>query len=253
MKDGTYTIEATTYNAGETGDFTLTVSAAGAAPGDGCGETAPYDGWFSGQWAAGCDSSVSGRGYARYYTFTLDESSEVFIDLQSDDADPYLYLREEQARSGDFLYENNDRNSDVTTSQIRETLVAGTYTIEATTFGPDEEGSFDIFIAGLGRSAPIHEGDRAVLEAFYNATGGPSWANNAGWLTDAALTDAALIEWYGITTDAEGRVVWIDLPENSITGQIPAQLGNLTNLRGLFLWGNELSGGYRLIWAISPT
>ena len=44
-------------------------------------------------------------------------------------------------------------------------------------------------------------GDRAVLVALYNAGGGDNWTNRSNWLSDEPIND-----WYGITTDANGRV-----------------------------------------------
>ena len=104
---------------------------------------------MSGRWAAGCQSEVSGRGYARYYTFTLESESEVTITLESQDADTYLYLRQGEARSGTALYENDD-DGGTTKSRVQETLAAGTYTIEATTYDEGETGSFTLTVSGLG-------------------------------------------------------------------------------------------------------
>ena len=143
---GTYTIEATTYGDGETGSFTLTVAGLGDTttpgpdPTDECGQSLTADISVSGEWAEGCDSEASGRGHARYYSFTLAQESEVTITLESTDADTYLYLRAGEARSGEFLYENDD-DGGTTRSSIQETLTAGTYTIEATTYGTGETGS----------------------------------------------------------------------------------------------------------------
>ena len=165
LEAGTYTIEATTYGAGETGSFTLTISGLGTTaqppgptPTDPCGQTLSGDGSIPGQWAEGCDSEVAERGYARYYSFTLAEESEVTITLtrESGDADTYLYLREGEARSGDYLHQDDDypASGDTDMSQIQESLEAGTYTIEATTYGAGETGSFTLTLAGLGAAAP---------------------------------------------------------------------------------------------------
>ena len=80
-------------------------------------------------------------------------------------------------------------------------------------------------------------GDRDALVALYNATDGPNWANNTNWLSDSPLES-----WYGIETDDGGRVTHIDLIDNRLTGHLPTELGNLSNLTKLGLWSNKLSG-----------
>ena len=70
--------------------------------------------------------------------------------------------------------------------------------------------------------------DRAILEALYEATGGPYWRNNDNWLTDAPLDD-----WYGVGTDLGGRVVEVKLIANNLEGQLPPELGRLDELRHL--------------------
>ena len=81
------------------------------------------------------------------------------------------------------------------------------------------------------------EGDRAVLEALYDATGGADWTDGAGWKTSAPLG-----EWRGVTTDAAGRVTRLGLADNGLTGSIPPALGSLTSLAELDLDGNALAG-----------
>ena len=79
--------------------------------------------------------------------------------------------------------------------------------------------------------------DREVLVALYNATGGPDWDRRLNWLTDKSLNT-----WSGITTDAEGYVTEIFLPWNDLTGSLPPELGNLSRLDVLSLYGNQLAG-----------
>ena len=79
--------------------------------------------------------------------------------------------------------------------------------------------------------------DRAVLRVFYNATGGADWADNTAWLSNAPLS-----AWHGVITDADGRVTDLLFYDNQLTGTIPTQLGQLTELQYLNLNNNELSG-----------
>ena len=79
--------------------------------------------------------------------------------------------------------------------------------------------------------------DRAALVALYNATGGASWSTSTNWLSDRPLD-----EWHGVTTNSVGRVTLLLLSDNELTGPIPAELGDLSNLEWLWLSGNELTG-----------
>ena len=81
------------------------------------------------------------------------------------------------------------------------------------------------------------ETDRAALEAFYDATDGPNWTDSTNWKTDAPLS-----EWFGVTTDANGRVVGLSIPSNDLAGAFPDELGSLVNLQWLYLSGNALTG-----------
>ena len=81
------------------------------------------------------------------------------------------------------------------------------------------------------------ETDREALVALYNATNGENWDDSANWLSEAPLS-----EWHGVTTNADGRVTRLDLADNQLSGEIPAELGSLINLQDLWLGENQLSG-----------
>ena len=94
---------------------------------------------------------------------------------------------------------------------------------------------FLIFAENFGKEIPAD--DRAVLVAFYNATDGANWTNKENWLSAAPVG-----EWYGVTTDGDGRVSRLSLPENNLRGPLPRILGRLTNLSSLGLGWNQLTG-----------
>ena len=76
--------------------------------------------------------------------------------------------------------------------------------------------------------------DTEPLVALYNATDGANWTNNTNWLTNEAIS-----EWHGVTTNSDGRVTRLKLNNNQLTGPIPEELGNLANLLFLYLNGNN--------------
>ena len=97
------------------------------------------------------------------------------------------------------------------------------------------------------QSAGVQQ-DRAALVALYEATDGPNWRTNTNWLSDEPLGD-----WYGVSTDTAGRVVSIYLkgrpgrfgqPSTShgLSGDLPAELGDLEYLTTLILGINNIGG-----------
>jgi len=82
---------------------------------------------------------------------------------------------------------------------------------------------------------PLQNPDSLALVALYNATNGPNWTNKTNWLTGPLNT------WYGITV-TNGYVTYIHLPNNNLTGFLPAEIGNLSHLEFLYLYNNNLSG-----------
>ena len=251
---GTYTVEATTYAAGTTGTFTLTVTAVPVSdtttpeppdpptpdptPGD---PTSPIPAGctlqnFSGtsvddSWTSDCVSSnrtENGTHYAKFFSFSVSRSATYDLTLESR-TDTYLILLDD----GNIIDEDDDDEGGVfdlrsRSSGIRIPLVPGNYIVEATTYAGTATGDFTLTII---------RPELAALHALYNATDGANWINSDNWLTDAPLTD-----WHGIKTDDEGRITEIYLIGNNLEGEIPAELGRLSHLEGLYLARNELSG-----------
>ena len=77
-----------------------------------------------------------------------------------------------------------------------------------------------------------------ALAALYDATNGPNWTNKTNWQSAAPLG-----EWYGVTTDADGRVTELNLEDNNLNGTLPPTLGGLANLKTLNLAFNTALSG----------
>jgi serine protease len=143
LSAGTYTLETTTYYKGRDGAFTINATAV-ASSGDEptCAITNIAPGaTLNGQWDSTCAANQRGSGYyASQYTFTLTQAATVTIDLKSSQQDTYLYL----LQSGGGLLTSNDDSNGTTNSQIKRTLSAGTYRLEASTYYRGRTGAFTI-------------------------------------------------------------------------------------------------------------
>lgn len=107
-----------------------------------------------------------------------------------------------------------------------------------------------VFGVGLLVSVPVYADDHVdcstqpyttqqeceALIAFYNATNGDSWINNAGWNEDENPCT-----WFGVGC-MEGYVSQITLVNNNLSGELPSELGNLPMLKHLVLNQNQLTG-----------
>ena len=99
--------------------------------------------------------------------------------------------------------------------------------------GPDQQG-WQVQVLEITVNAVP---DRDELVEFYEDTDGPNWDDDTDWLSHAPLDD-----WRGVDTGADGRVTVLELPSNSLSGAIPAVVGDLTGLEVLDLSRNGLTG-----------
>ena len=79
----------------------------------------------------------------------------------------------------------------------------------------------------------------AALMAFYNATGGDNWTNNTNWGSDKPFN-----KWYGVYANGtDGKeIVWLDLQNNNLNGELPKEIGGLSSLVSINLTMNKLRG-----------
>ena len=89
----------------------------------------------------------------------------------------------------------------------------------------------------LSGDVPEHTEERAILTTLYNSTSGTEWKDNENWGSAEPV-----FTWSRVLIDTSGRVTALWLHENQLSGEIPSELGSLTNLARLFLFDNQLTG-----------
>ena len=94
--------------------------------------------------------------------------------------------------------------------------------------------SFEYFIASMDTTML----GTYVLEAYSGTIPGFKLVSEP--ITLATAGDPPL-HLSGLVAE-DNRVVRLDLGGNNLTGTLPPEIGDLTELRGLFVWGNALTG-----------
>ena len=79
--------------------------------------------------------------------------------------------------------------------------------------------------------------ERAALIDLYNSTNGDNWTNNTNWCSDLPVG-----EWYGVSTDGQGRVIGLNLKNNLLSGSISESFRCLSGLKVINFIGNDLYG-----------
>ena len=81
--------------------------------------------------------------------------------------------------------------------------------------------------------------DKDALIALYCAAGGASWTTNTNWLSNMAIST-----WSGVTVDTNdsNKVVELKLNHYGLSGTIPPELGDLSNLLWLYLYRQSVNG-----------
>ena len=205
LSAGTYTIEATSYATGVTGAFTLTVTAAGDGGVGGCAldDLGALSGTATraGNLGDDCESpSYPGR-LARYYSFTLGQAGPVEIDLVSSAFDTFLALREGTDVAGGLVASDDDGGQG-TNSRIETDLAAGTYTIEATSYGTGVTGAFTLTVTGAGGGVV----GGCALDDLGALSGTATRAGNLGGDCESPSYPGRLARYYSFTLGQAGPV-----------------------------------------------
>ena len=257
LQPGSYTVEATTYEIGVTGDFRIGVETdeLDGRPPITCVDPLPRImsesgfgvGFILGDRCRSVSRSSDGEYYASYKSITLKFPAHVTITLTSDE-DPYLLLLEGEGVTGEALYENDDTEG--TNSRIEATLPSGKYTVEATTYEKNISGDFDLEVNVISTSHELCANGAAVPDPNRNE----KLARDCSLLLDAAYilgadpslnwsADVPMEEWEGVTLDGSPlRVTDLRLADRGLSGEMPRELDYLSELRQLIMTGNRLNG-----------
>jgi Leucine-rich repeat (LRR) protein len=96
-----------------------------------------------------------------------------------------------------------------------------------------------ICLATSSSHAAVPSSERDALVALYNSTNGSGWTNRTNWLGAAG----AECSWHGISCDSsQSHVTEVDLIDNGLTGTVPPEIRDLTQLTWLDLAGNSVEG-----------
>lgn len=185
---GTFTVEVASSEPAATGAFSLELSAA-------CASSTPI---AFGQTVNGSLSNTDcvsdlGNFYTDYYTFSATAGQQISISMSSAVIDTYLVLN---APSGEVIAENDDISAGDLDSRIPPSgdftaPASGTYTIQATSFGLLETGSYTLRLrtSGVAPQAtgpfrfvpvtPCRLADTRVGEGRTGAFGPPSFTAGA--------------------------------------------------------------------------
>ena len=258
LQAGRYTVEATTYETGVTGDFRIGVETEelDGRPPITCVEPIPRV--LSGQtfgltyYSEGLCRSMNrpddGDYYADYFRVPLKFPARVTVALESDE-DGYLFLLDGEGVTGEVLHENDDTVG--TNPQIVADLQPGVYTIEATTYKQGVTGKFRLEIKVISNAGEqclygqaVHDPDTnqalfndcVVLLEAKNILGAEPSLN---WSADVPME-----EWEGVTLGGSPqRVTGLHFKDRGLKGEIAAELDYLWGLEELDLTGNQLTGG----------
>ena len=145
---GTYNAIVTSYSAGETGDYELSIELSDAATGS-TGEDNPGQRdvrrltsgqSLSGQLESG-DSTLDSGEYSDIFTFDGQAGQTISVELNSTDFDTYIGL----VFPSDEVLENDDYEGSTSKSRIDLTLQeSGRYSVIATSYESGETGSYQV-------------------------------------------------------------------------------------------------------------
>ena len=208
---------------------------------------------FNDTWTSDCvsvDPAADGNGdaYAHLYTFTLTESANITVTLESSE-DTYLNIRQGLGNDGTVLHFNDDHAderdctanlSGTSDSCIAELLDADDYTIEATTYKAETTGDYDLTVdisapTGQPQPTPSPSPTPVRLPPDYNiedyacSEDDISHLGNFEQLENIGPNSFDDPGYSGIMASYETR--WSNLPENALITCSAVRFDSIGNAR----------------------
>ena len=164
----------------------------------------------------------------RYYTVVVDTAvTRITVSGTAAPGNSVAYEETDGTSIDDADTTANGHQVDILTAGKRLNVVVTRTAPAATT-------TYGVLVIHEGSTA----GDTVALMALYNSAGGDDWSENTSWGTATPL-----MTWGRVITDSDGRVTSLELGNNNLVGTLPDELGDLTALTTLYLWGNGLEAG----------
>ena len=181
---GTYRIEASSYNTGSTGAFTLVVQVVSVT----------VTQIAVGQTVNGTLSATSGRSagcagcYADLYQFTVSSAQQLIISLNSTAFDAYLRVLD----AGGATVATDDDGGGGSNARINRTFAAGTYRIEATSYTSAKTGAYTLSVAAASSSVTA-----PVLTSLSPSSAQAGGAAFTLLVTGSGFVSSSVVQWAG--------------------------------------------------------
>ena len=267
--------------AGVTYDITITLGESSTTAPTNSGCVIPLDEVSgnvgrNGMWGSSCDSVNRDGRYAKFYTFSLAQLSDVQFDvIATFEQDPYLYLLRGSTTTGAVIEDDDDDRPVINSydssrnSRITRQLLPGMYTIEATTYEQRVGGDFriDMTVSPMeaervasttvqfGQSLTSPKGlawDGTALymvddgtDALYTVATSTGIATRVGTTTRFGLSDTD-VQPRGLSWD--GSTLYMLTPDKVYTLD---RTSGVATLVGRF--AGHVTNGAGLAWWLSPT
>lgn len=189
--------------------------------------TANYDNYtlalIASNLSSGADSEVGGilvteEEYVTEITLDLGDG----VQLTETPTDFYFTLAPQTFKKGITVTATADSGTYMTQTTDKEITISRNTIQPMTAVDLDQQAQLAL--------------EREALIAIYNALDGDNWTNNENWCSDKPVS-----EWYGVIC-GESFIWGLQLGNNNLKGEIPNEIGNLSNIQSLVLGNNQISG-----------